>query len=73
LTSYVLGLILILAYQGRSLGQLKLGNVVETDLPDPTKQDPDLVVAKTAFDDFETLAMERLDAHDDSFLDVEAR
>jgi hypothetical protein len=73
LASYVLGLILILAYQGRSLGPLKLANVVETDLPDPTKQDPDIAVAKTGFDAFETQATERLDAHDDSFLDIEER
>lgn len=71
--AYLIGLVLMLAYQGRSLGQLNLANVVGTGLPDPGKPDPDLTVAKTAFDDFETQATDRLDAHDDAFLSIEDR
>jgi len=72
--TYVLGLVLILAYQGRSIGQLNLANVVETDLPDPKEEpDPDLTVAKTGFDKFESQANERLKAAEDSFVEVGRR
>jgi hypothetical protein len=71
--SYILGLVLVLAWQGRSLGQLNIASVVETDLPDPSQPDENLAVAKEAFEEFEEQVNSRLDSHDDSLLAVGKR
>ena len=59
--AYLISLGAFLAYQGRSIGTVKLAEVLQTDLPDPTVQDP-LEDAKDADDTFDKKAIERQDA-----------
>jgi len=58
-----------LAYQGRSIGTVKLADVLQTDLPDPTVQDT-LEDAKDAVDEFDETAIQRQDALEEGLEDL---